>query len=390
MTTLADLTTPMTVAEATATIYAALATKGANTTLWKAGSPLRTVIAALAIILAAFSRFQAALAKSGFLAFADDDWTRVIALYVYGVTPEDGTAATGQVTLTNSGAGVYTKAAGEMIVANAAGKTYRNTSAISSFGAGTLVVDIIADEVGSGSSTAASTITTLVTPLPGVTCTNASALVGTDDEDAASIKLRCAEKLGTLSPNGPRDAYAFVARSTLRANGSSIGVTRVRTIADGIGGIDCYLADADGGLTDGTDIATIDTALQTQVVPLAITLRTHGASTLTIAVTYELWIPSTVTQTDDEVQAAVEAALRAFVGGRNIGGDVISPATGKVYLTALEGIVGSAIRDEDGRAVALKWAVTLPAGDTSVATTEAPALGTVTCTAIHRIAGSII
>jgi phage-related baseplate assembly protein len=384
MTTLADLTTPMTVDEATATIYAALATKGANTTLWKAGSPLRTVIAALAIILAAFSQMQAALARSGFLALADDAWVRLIALYVYDVTPVDGTAATGTVTLTNAGVGVYSKAAGELIVANASGKTYRNTSAIAGFGAGTLVVNIIADEVGSGSSTGASTITTLVTPLPGVTCSNAAALVGTDAEDVASIRLRCAEKLGTLSPNGPRDAYAFIARSTLRTDGSAIGVTRVRTIADGIGGIDCYLADADGGLTDSDDIDTIDDALQTQVVPLAITLRTHGAATLTIAITYELWIPSTNTQTDAEVQSAVVAALEAFIGGRNIGGDVISPATGKVYLSAIEDVVGGAV------AGTLKRSVTLPAGDTSVSTTQAPALGTVTCTAIHRIAGSII
>lgn len=384
MTTLADLTTPMTVDEASATIYAALATKGANTTLWKAGSPLRTVIAALAIILAAFSRLQAALARSGFLNEADDDWVRLIALYVYGVTPTDGTAATGTVTLTNAGAGVYTKAPGELILANAAGKTYRNTSAISSFGAGTLAVSIIADEVGSASSSGAGTITTLVTPLPGVTATNAAAVVGTDAEDATSIKLRCAEKLGTLSPNGPRDAYAFVARSTLRANGSSIGVTRVRTIADGIGGIDCYLADADAGLADLTDIGTIDTALQTQVVPLAITLRTQGATTLTIAVTYELWIPSTNTQTDDEVKAAVVLALEQFIGTRDIGGDVISPATGKVYKSAIEDVVGSVI------AGTIKRAVTVPSDDTSVAATEAPALGTVTCTAIHRIAGSII
>lgn len=388
MTTLADLTTPMTVDEATSTIYAALAAKGANTTVWKAGSPLRTVIAALAIILAAFSRFQAVLAKSGFLSEADDAWVRLIALYVYGVTPEDGTAATGQVTLTNAGVGVYTKAAGELIVANAAGKTYRNTSAISSFGAGTLVVDIIADEVGSASSTGAATITTLVTPLPGVTCTNATALVGTDDENAASIRLRCAEKLGTLSPNGAPDAYAFIARSTKRADGSAIGVTRVRTIPDGIGGIDCYLADADGGITDSGDIATIDSALQSQCVPRAITLRTHGAGTTAIAVTYEIWIPTTVSQTDAEVQAAILSALEVFVGTRPIGGDVISPATGKVYLSALEGIVGAAVRDSDGDPVALKWAVTVPSGDTSIASTYAPALGTVTCTAIHRIVGA--
>lgn len=388
MTTLADLTTPMTVAEATSTIYAALAARGVTTTTWKAGAVIRTLIAGLAIILAAFSRVQAAIAKSGFLKYAEKAWLTLVALYVYNVTRDPGAFATGTITLTNSAGGVFTKAIGEVVFSNGS-KTYRNTAAFTLGSMTSVDVAIQADELGTPSSTGATTITTLVTPLPGVTCSNAAALVGEDEEDDETLRLRCAEKLGTLSPNGAPDAYAFVSRSAKRADGSSIGVTRVRTIPDGIGGIDLYVATATGGVTGtvgdlATDLGALDDAIQTQTVPRAITCRTHTAGTVSIATTYELWIPDTDGRTDDQIKAVVDAALLAFISTRDIGGDVIPSASGKVYLTAIEGVVGSAV------AGTKKWAVTVPSGDTAIGTTAAPVMGANTCTAIHRIAGKAL
>lgn len=381
MTTLADLTTPMTVDEARATIYAALSARGVDTTLWIAGAPTRTVIAGLSIILAAFSLFQSTVAKLGFLSFAEKEWLTLVALYVYGVERIGKKQAAGQVTLTNAGMGVYTVAAGGLVVSKG-DKTYRNTSGFS-LGASpaSVAVDVVADELGSGSSAGANTITNLVTPLPGVTCTNAVAFVGLDEEGDEALRSRCAAKLGTLSPNGARDAYDFVSKSATRTDGTPIGVTRTRAIADGLGGVDFYLADADGGLTDLGDIGRIDDLLQKQVVTLGVLLRTHGATTLAINYTYELWLPSTVTDDDATVQTKVEAAVAEFLGTRAIGGDVISPATGKVYKSALEDVIG-------GVYPKVKRLVTVPAGDTDVTSTQAPAAGSATCTAIHRVAGS--
>lgn len=389
MKTVAQLTTPLTVAEVTAAIYAALASEGVNVTIWTAGAPLRTLIAGLAIVLAAFSSLQAALAKMSFLALARGSWLTLVAFYVYGVTRDPGSFATGSLTLTNGAGGVFAYDPFTVTFSNGS-KTYKNVTAIVLASMGAQTITIQATELGSGSSAGAATITTLVTPMPGVTCSNAAALVGTDEESDETLRLRCSEKLGTLSPNGARDAYAFVARSAVRADGSSIGVTRVRTIADGIGGIDAYFATASGGITGtvgdlSTDLGIIDDDLQTQVVPLAITLRSDTATAQEIVCTYELWIPSTNTQTDDEVKADVDTALAAFLASRPIGGDEITPPDGYVYTSALADVIGTAIPGT------IRRDMTLPAADVAITTRHhVPVSGANTCTAINRVAGALI
>lgn len=389
MKSLDTLTTPRTVAQITDSIYTALSIQGVNTTLWKAGSPLRTLIAGLAIILASFSQLQAALARMSFLALATGSWLSLVAFYVFGVTRDPGSFATGSLVLTNGAGGVFTYDPFTVTFSNGS-HTYKNVTAISlASGPSTQTITIQATELGSGSSAGATTITTLVTPLPGVTCSNPTALVGNDEEDDATLRLRCAEKLGTLSPNGPRDAYAFVARTSVRADGSSIGVTRIRTIADGYGGIDAYFATGSGGIPGtvgdlSTDLGIVDENLQTQVVPLAITLRSHTATGQTISVTYEVWISSTDTRTDGEIETAIQKALDAFVATRPIGGDQITPPNGVVTKSALEDVVGAAVN-------ALKRIVTIPSADVAITTSHhVPVAGTHTPTAIHRVTGDII
>src|SRR5262249_16618862 len=144
---------------------------------------------------------------------------------------EEGSFATGSITASNSTGFSYSGGAGDLVVLDSVTqKTYRNTApfSIGSMATG-VVIPIQAVELGTGSNAAAGDIDTLVTVLAGVTITNPAALVGADPEDDVALALRCKEKTGTLSPNGPRDAYAYFARSATRADGSAIGVTRVAT-----------------------------------------------------------------------------------------------------------------------------------------------------------------
>src|SRR3989304_1758463 len=96
MSTLAELTTPLTVDEIKTAIYAALAPNGAATTTWKPGAVVRTIITGVAIVLAGFSRLQAAIAKSGFLGLAEGDWLTLVAFYVYDVTRGPGRVPPGK------------------------------------------------------------------------------------------------------------------------------------------------------------------------------------------------------------------------------------------------------------------------------------------------------
>lgn len=389
-TALATLTQPLTVTEASDALYAALAARGVVTTTWKAGAPERTIIAGLAIIVAALSALISQIAASGFLLLARGAWLTIVALYVYGVTRSTGSFGTFTLHVHNAGGGSYTWAIGQLVVTQG-GFTYRNTASVTVTGIITdATVAMQADQLGTAPNAAIGAITSLVTPVANITVDNTTACVGQDPEDDATLVLRCNEKLGVLSPNGARDAYAFVARSTTRADGSSVGVTRVRTVPDGVGGVDVYLATPSGGVPGtvgdlASDLGLIDDALQRQVVPLAITCRTHSAGTVPVAVTYELWISSTNTRTDEQLQADVTAALTTFLGDRPIGGDVIAPSAGKVYVSALQTVIGAAVTGT------LKVAVTVPAADVAVGTTAAPVLsGAPTCIAIHRIVGAMI
>lgn len=387
--TLAQLTQPMTVAEATTAIYAALAARGVAVTNWKALGVARTLIAAFAILVAALSTLQAALGKSGFRTLAVGPWLDAVAWYVYGVKRGRGSFATGTLTLTNTGGGVYSFAPFAAKFSNGV-KTYTNTAAVALGSMGTQTVAIQALELGSASSTGAATITTLVTPMNGVTCSNAAALVGLDPDLDATLNLLCAEKLGTLSPNGAPDAYVFVSRQATRANGSSIGITRVRTVPDGIGGIDLYVATPTGGVTGSTgpsvgDLGAVDDLIQAQVVPRAITCRTHSATAQSIGGTYELWIPSNNAQTDTQIDAAVQLAYATFLGARPIGGDDTGSG-GKVYAGAIESVIGSVvpgtIEVAMGGAAAFDVTISGPS--------YCPVAGTMTKVAIHRVAGSLI
>jgi hypothetical protein len=389
--TLDELVTPLDADAAKAKIYDALTAQGVVTTTWKPGGVVRTIIAALALVVAPFSTLQSLIAKSGFLALAEGDWLVLVALYVYGVAKNLGTFAAGDLRFDNSTGNIYSGVAGDLIAINpSTGKTYRNTE---SFTIGSMATNVLiafqAIELGSPSSSSASAITGLVTTLSGVTVTNPIALVGEDPETDPALRLRCSEKLGMLSPNGPRDAYAFVARSAVRlADGSAIGVTRVRSIPDGLGDVDVYVSSASGALTGSlgdptSDLGKVDDDMQKLAVPLAVTLTTHNASNHSIDVVYEIWVSDVGSLSDAQIESDIEARLTAFMASRPIGGDILpGETTGRVYLSAIEAVIGASTET-------LKVVISVPAGDVDIAATEAPVLGTVDAF-VHQVTEAII
>lgn len=388
-----DLSRPLTVDEIKTAIYDYIAAYGLVTTSWKPGAVVRTIIAALAFVLAAFSVLISLMAKSGFLELSSGSWLTLVARYVYGVERDEGSFATGYVTLDNSGGGVYAGDPDDLVVYNpTTGKSYRNTAAysIGSLETG-VIVPIKAVELGADSTSGAGEITGLETALAGVTCSNGAAVVGTDPETDASLRTRCVESTAAASPNGPSDAYSYFAKTAARSDGSSIGVTRVNSVPDGLGGIDVYVATASGTVTGtatdpGTDLGAVADAIHENAEPLGITPIVQSATPLSIAVTYELWLLSTAGLAAAQVEALVSDALIAFMAGSPIGGYVIPPATGKVYVSAIRAAIASAL--PSGSLVRID--VTVPAADADVAANEAPALGTVTATAINFVQGASV
>ncbi len=382
---LSELTTPLTVDQVKAKLYAILASVGVNTTTWKPGSPVRTMILGVSIIGAAFSRLQALIARSGFLELSEGSWLALVAWYVYGVAKEYATFAEGSITLTNTGGGVYALDADDLVVANPlTGKTYRNTASFSLGALSSLSVPIRAVEAGSASSSGAGTITGLETPLIGVTCTNAVSVVGLDEEEDPALRLRCYEKLGSLSPFGPWDAYSFAARNARRPDGSRVGVARVRNTRDGFGNVWTYVATSSGAVTGdaddaATDLGIVNEAIQRLSAPLAVTAHVESAAPITIAVTYRVWLYNTSGYSEAEIKEAIEQRLITFMSTQPIGGNVIGANPGKVFVDAIRTTIGATLPQ------IFHVEITAPAADVVLMLSQVPVLGTITATSVTQV-----
>lgn len=349
---------------------------GLPVTSWQPGDPTRSLFHIESELLATLEEIVVNFVKAGFLDYATGVWLKVLAEQVFGVTVPEATFATTTVTLTNGGGGLYTVDPGDLTFKSSiTGKTYRNTTGgtLNPGPATTLDVTVVAEEAGSASSAGVGEIDELVTTLLGVTCSNATAAVGIDEQDEATTRQQCRDKLGALSPNGPRDAYAYVARNS-ELTGTT-GVTRVRVVGDSTTGeVTVYLAGPAGAVSN-PDRALVEDAIVEWATPLCVTPTVLAASNVTVPVTYTLWCYDTVNLTAAEVEAAVEDALEELFATRPIGGDIIPPAaTGSLYHSLVESTIRGVFPQ------IFRVTLAAPAGDTALTNAQVAVLGTVTAT----------
>jgi uncharacterized phage protein gp47/JayE len=385
--TLESLTTPVTREEAKQSIYDALGTVGVNTTLWKPGSVVRTIIAAVAICFAACTNLIAEIAKGGFLETASGAWLTLLARYVYGVLRLEATFGVGTLRLVNSGGGVYEDVApGELVVQNPdTKKEYTNVSLFTLHAGETLDIQIQALEAGTGSTSTVGTIVKLVTAWSAVTCTNSTAVVGADEEQDDPLKQRCRDKLRARSANGPAEAYASIARDYKRPDGSAVGVTRIRHVKDGKGNVYVYLA-TPNGYVDGaaeelaTDLGGINDQIQRKVAPLAVTAHTRSATAKTFNVAYQVWMLDTSGMTSTQLEIAIQKALAKYFAAAPIGGYKIDGQPGRIYQDDVKAVIKS-VRPAEIFRVELSS----PAADTDLTANEAPAIGTCTAVSITQV-----
>jgi hypothetical protein len=353
--TLDQLTTPITVNEAKDSIYTALGTAGITTTQWGSGAVVRSLIYVFALMLSVVSQVTAYVARSGFTAFARGDWLTNTAKYVYGVDRIEATYAAGTLRLSNTGGGVYSLAARALIVKRATVNSdgtkpeYVNQSSFT-LGAGSVAVptvldiSILAIEPGTRSSALAGTITEFTTPLLKVTCTNLADILATDQEDDSQLALRCGNKLGSLSPFGPYDAYTYAATTAVTTSGASSGITRLGMNADGFGNIYIYAATATGSSTGvtsdpNTPLGAAWLAMQNKALPIGTDMILINAAGTSFTLTYDVWIYSTAQKTSTEIAAAILAAVNTSIYHTPVGGNKTSSVAftnGTYYLDDLK------------------------------------------------------
>jgi uncharacterized phage protein gp47/JayE len=355
---------------------------GVPVTSWQPGDPTRSLYHVLSEQLYNEELVIAAYVASGFLDFASGDWLTLLAKQVFNVDRTEATQATCSVLMTNNGGALFESlAAGDVTFKNTTtGKTYTNTSGgtLASGPGTTLAVDVQADEAGSDSSAGIGDIDDLVTTLLNVTVANTTVAIGVDEEDDEALRARCRNKLGSLSPNGPADAYDYVAL-TPSLTGTT-NVTRSRTIADSAtGDVTQYYAGPSGAVA-GADVTLVNAAIQEWALPLCITHTGTSAANVVVAVTYELWIYEAVGETDAAIKTAIESALDDMIASQPIGGDVITTPPGALYKSLIESTIMDTYPDH-----AFRVTVSVPAGDTSLTINQVATPGVVTGT-INQIA----
>lgn len=315
-------------------------------TNWAEGGFTRTMMALFATLYTAGSDVVRLLASSAFLDTAEDAWLKLVAKEVFNVDPIEATfaAADDGLTLTNHGGGRYEIAPRDVIVSNGP-KNYRNTSGgVLNPGPGTsLKLDLVAEEAGSGSTTSVGTITTLVTTLLGVTCSNDVALVGLDEESPDALKQRCRDSVAARSIGGIKHAYEFYAKSATRPDGSSVGVTRVRpTPPAGDGTLTVYIAGASGAIPPA-DVAIVQQIFDEQVTPYGLNALAVSASNLSYSAPCTIWIPASLGFAAADAQKIVDDALAAYVQTLPISGVIIPPAAGFIFWRATLGVIEGSI-----------------------------------------------
>jgi hypothetical protein len=286
-------------------------------------------------------------------------------------------------TLINSGGGVYDVEPGDLLVFNpdpSSGKNYRNTAHFILNAASSLTIEIEAVEAGADSNSAPGTVTGMTTVLLNVTCTNPEPIVGSDEQEDESLREGCREKLGSLSPMGPWDAYAYSARNSTRPTGENIGITRTRVLKDGYGNVRLIVANAAGEVAP-SDVDIINENIQRQATPLAVASSTESAVAVSFTVSYEAWVYNTSGNNDEQVRELIRAKVIKFFSVQPIGGNLLTPTPpGFIFQEAIRSTIASALQPQIFHVL-----VSDPAGDTSLAVTEVGVLIAFGAELIHQV-----
>lgn len=316
-----------------AKLYEIYATLGIDTSRWVNGYVMDGLTIGCSVLIAQFSTLVAEVAKSQYFDKASQDWARLKAFYDYGVSYLQASPASGQVTLSNASAVLVTRAANVVQVAHAiTKKVYIVSQAVSIPASGSQLVTVRAFESGTNSNAAAGTVTVMATAITGVTVNNAAAIIGRDDESTQELVIRSRESVGLLSPNNARGAYAALMKKTVRIDGTLIGVTRARGLADGFGNVALYVANAAGPITNPTDLATLQTAAHTVVEPEGVRVTVQSAAQQNVPINVTAYVDGSVPNLD--VETAIANVIVAFASLQPIGGTVIS-GIGYIFYSAL-------------------------------------------------------
>lgn len=353
MTTIEDLTTPITEDDALATLLNNLTQLGFQATSWQSGSIQLTFLKLIAMVWAAVSVTIATIATAGFTSLANVQYVylSLIATYWYQITPISAQNTVGEILITSSPtAGSTTFAVGDIIISDqpngtAGANTYTNTEGGTLGPDATLLVEFKADIAGASANIPPNTTLYLWTAgFVGLTVTNPVVAAtstwitspGVDQESAARLATRCLLKWSALTYGNTDGAYKFWAMTALPT------LTRLEMLdAPGDGTVTLVGANALGPIS-GADITTIEDYVNgvddgIGRRPINDIFTAVAATTVTTpALTVTVYCLPTKVAT---ITGDATTALLSYIGSVPIGGTVLTGTQGRVLYSDMLAIV---------------------------------------------------
>lgn len=369
--TIQQLLTALTPAQVRSNLVATLQSLGLQPQNWPQGSIASSLLTGIATIGSVLTGQLANGIAQQWNPTASGGGLQLLSQYFFGITPPQATFASGSVTLTNTGGGVYSYGPGQATfqstVANSAGlyPQYTNTSSFLLNANSTLTIPVQCTTVGSAGNSAPGFVTLLITQMLGVSCTNQNPILGTDALSDPALRQLNTNSLGVRgSAYGPRSAYAYAISVAVNSvTGLPVNVNRQSiSIASHTGEVTIYVASPEGAVST-TDLQGISNSIEALARPDCVTVlpgmagypSAPGSATTvpyTPAITCYVVAPSGTTAAS--LQATISSAISTwFSGPQNpIGGltgsdDAHSNFTG-IFESGVGGIIGAAVASVTG------------------------------------------
>lgn len=293
---------------------------GLPVTSWRIGDPTRTQLETTAQHLESSDAVAAEFAKGAYLDTAEGDWLTLKADQDYNEPRGAAVYASASATITNSSAAVYSWDTGDLVFkSNTNGSTYRNDEPVSLSGVGSSATFVfVAEEAGSASSTGADTLELLTTYL-GVTVSSNEAAFGVDGQSDPSLREACRASTAALSPDGPADAYRYIATKASVTGASTANKAAVG--ADNAAGLVTVYVSNLADNTSSEDLDLVEDALRRLVLPLTVEVEVVGAEQSDFTIIGEL-VVAPGPYSAETLDADAEAAVSAFFLTKAIGSTV--------------------------------------------------------------------
>jgi hypothetical protein len=313
---------------------------GIDPTTWRTGDPTKSLYTFMATVLNAAEQRTVEFFKAGFLSTAEGDWKTVNAKEVYGVDRTLATFAVSQVTITNGAGGHFDEEINAIVFKSSLSqKTYHNTQPLVAFGPGNVVtIEVAADEPGTDSNAGADEIDSIVSPaMIGVTVTASTPAAAVDDQSDTSLQEQCDASLGALSPDGPADAYRFVATNAALTGVQDI--TKAETEDDsGTLTVTIYVAGPAGPVAPSS-VTAAQAAIERWATPLTVTPTVVNSVGDVTNYTATISGANMPIDAADLAEAALLALFKDFAIGTASGYDIDPTVFTTAIRNAVPGIV---------------------------------------------------